>query len=93
MDLGRGGVVKLPKKETERRWNETTYQWPIMHGVTYGTSRDQMMARHQANHVHCAYAKDANSADLAMQTKAAMARAMGMHVTLCGTDKAGKRWA
>lgn len=92
MDLGRGGVVKLPKEETQRRWDETTYQWPIMHAVTYGTSRDQMMARHQANHIHCAYAKDAKSADQAMLAKAAMARAMGMHVTLCGTDKAGKGW-
>ena len=31
MDLGRAGVVKLPKKETQRRWDETTVQWPIMH--------------------------------------------------------------
>ncbi len=92
MDLGRGGVVKLPKQETERRWNETSVQWPIMHGVTYGVSRDQMMARHQANHIHCAYTKDAKSADQAMLTKAAMAQAMGMKVTLCGTDKAGKSW-
>ncbi|MEZ6192835.1 MAG: hypothetical protein R3C45_16305 [Phycisphaerales bacterium] len=93
MDLGRAGVVKLPESETQRRWNETTYQWPIMHAVTYGTSRDQMMARHQANHIHCAYAKDAKSADLAMLTKAAMARAMGMRVTLCGVNKEGKPWA
>ncbi len=93
MDLGRAGVVKLPKKETERRWHETTYQWPIMHAVTYGTTRDQMMARHQANHIQCAYAKDAKSADQAMLTKAAMAQAMGMQVSLCGTNKDGKTWA
>lgn len=92
MDLGRAGVVKLPKQETQRRWDETTVQWPIMHAVTYGTTRDQMMARHQANHIQCAYAKDAELADQAMLTKAAMARAMGMRVTLCGTDNGGKRW-
>ena len=92
MDLGRAGVVKLPQEETDRRWNETTVQWPIMHAVTYGTSRDQMMARHQANHIHCAYAKDASSADQAMLTKAAMAKAMGIKVTLCGTNKTGKPW-
>jgi len=92
MDLGRAGVVKLPKAETERRWNETTMQWPIMHAITYGITRDQMMARHKANHIQCAYAKDAKSADLAMQTKAVMARAMGMEVSLCGTTKDGKSW-
>ncbi|HSJ03597.1 MAG TPA: fucose isomerase, partial [Verrucomicrobium sp.] len=51
MDLGRGGVVELPKAETERRWQNTTPQWPIMHAVTYGVSRDQLMAKHQANHI------------------------------------------
>ena len=48
MDLGRAGVVELPQEETERRWQTTTPQWPIMHAVTYGVSRDQMMARHKA---------------------------------------------
>ncbi len=47
MDLGRAKVITLPKTETERRWKETTVQWPIMHAVTYGVSRDQMMARHK----------------------------------------------
>ena len=36
MDLGRAGVVELPREETERRWKPTTPQWPIMHAVTYG---------------------------------------------------------
>lgn len=92
MDLGRAGVVELPKAETQRRWDATTPQWPIMHAVTYGVSRDQMMARHQANHIQVAYADDAVAADKAMLTKAAMAKAMGMHVTLCGTRKTGRGW-
>lgn len=92
MDLGRAGVVKLPKKETQRRWDETTVQWPIMHAVTYGITRDQMMARHQANHIQCAYADSAAAADKALLAKAAMAKAMGMHVTLCGTKKNGSGW-
>lgn len=92
MDLGRAGVVKLPKAETQRRWDETTPQWPIMHAVTYGITRDQMMARHKANHIQCAYAKDAAAADKAMLTKAAMAKAMGLEVCLCGTKKNGKAW-
>jgi len=93
MDLGRGGVVKLPKKETERRWNETTYQWPIMHAVTYGVSRDQMMARHKSNHIHVAYAKSAEEADKAMFAKAAMAAELGMQVAICGTRADGKPWS
>ncbi|MEM9882164.1 MAG: fucose isomerase [Planctomycetota bacterium] len=93
MDLGRAGVVKLPNKETQRRWDETTVQWPIMHAVTYGIDREQMMARHQANHIQCVYAKDAASADRALLTKAAMAEAMGLEVALCGTKKNGKGWA
>ena len=36
MDLGRAHVVELPKEETERRWNATTPQWPIMHAVLHG---------------------------------------------------------
>lgn len=92
MDLGRGGVVQLPREETERRWKETTPQWPIMHAVTYGVSRDQMMARHKANHVQVVYANSARQADKALLAKAAMAEAMGMEVCLCGTRKNGKAW-
>jgi len=92
MDLGRGRVARLPKAETERRWRETTPQWPIMHAVTYGVSRDQMMARHKANHVHVAYARSAREADLAMYTKAALARELGLEVALCGTRAGGRRF-
>jgi hypothetical protein len=85
MDLGRAKVITLPKEETERRWRETTPQWPIMHAVTYGVSRDQMMARHKANHIQVAYAGSAREADLALYTKAALARELGLEVSLCGT--------
>ena len=50
-DIGRGKVVELPQEETERRWRITTPQWPIMHAVTYGVTRDQLMARHKSNHI------------------------------------------
>lgn len=90
MDLGRAKVVSLPREETERRWRETTVQWPIMHAVTYGVSRDQMMARHQANHIHVAYAKSAREADLALYTKAALAAELGLEVALCGTRADGR---
>jgi len=92
MDLGRAGVVDLPKEETERRWKLTTPQWPIMHAVTYGVSRDQMMARHKANHIQVVYANSAKEADRALLAKAAMAEALGMEVAICGTRKNGKEW-
>ena len=83
-DIGRAHVVELPQEETERRWRITTPQWPIMHAVLDGVSRDQLMARHKSNHVQVAYAPDATSADLALATKAAMFREMGMAVNVCG---------
>jgi hypothetical protein len=92
MDLGRARVVELPKEETERRWNLTTYQWPIMHAVTYGITRDQLMARHKANHIQVAYANSPSEADRALLTKAAMADELGLEVSLCGTNADGKPW-
>ncbi len=92
MDLGRGGVVTLPEEETQRRWEATTPQWPIMHAVTYGVSRDQMMARHKSNHIQVVYADGPASADKAMLAKAAMAQSLGMEVAICGTRKGGKAW-
>ena len=85
-DIGRAKVVELPLGETERRWQATTPQWPIMHAVTYGVSRDQLMARHKANHIQVAYAPDAAGANLALAAKAAMFRDLGMEVSVCGTD-------
>jgi hypothetical protein len=92
MDLGRAGVVPLPAEETARRWQATTPQWPIMHAVTYGVTRDQMMARHQSNHIQVAYAIDADQADRALLAKASMADALGMKVSICGTRQHGQPW-
>ena len=92
MDVGRAKVIELPLAETQRRWDSTTPQWPIMHAVTYGVSRDQMMAKHKANHIQVAYANDAASADSAMFVKATMAEGLGMKVNICGTGKDGKAW-
>jgi hypothetical protein len=84
-----GEDEELPQEETERRWQETTPQWPIMHAVTYGVSRDQMMARHKSNHIQVAYANSAEEADLALYTKAALAAELGLEVSLCGTKADG----
>jgi hypothetical protein len=84
-DLGRGTAVSLPAAETERRWRETTTQWPIMNVVLHGVSRNQFMARHRANHVNVAYAPTAEMAAKALATKAAMLAELGITVHLCGT--------
>jgi hypothetical protein len=83
-DIGRASVVGLPQEETERRWQITTSQWPIMHAVMPGVTRDQFMARHKSNHIQVVYAPDAAGANLALAAKAAMFKALGMEVSICG---------
>jgi hypothetical protein len=85
-DLGRAKAIELPLAETERRWSITTPQWPIMHAVTYGVSRDQLMARHKSNHIQVAYAGDAASANRALAAKAAALRELGLEVAICGNN-------
>lgn len=84
-DLGVAEVVELPREETERRWKETTPQWPIMHAVLKGITRDQMMARHKANHIQVVYAPSEKQAHRACRIKAAALAALGLKVHLCGT--------
>jgi L-fucose isomerase-like protein len=84
LDIGRATAVELPGEETERRWQATTPQWPIMHVVLHGVKQDQFMARHHANHVNVAYAPTAEIADGALAAKAAMFAALGVQVHLCG---------
>ncbi len=84
MDIGRLRAIDLPDSETQRRWEATTPQWPIMHAVFRGVSRDQMMARHQANHIQVVYADDGDAAERAIAAKAAMAMGLEIRVTRCG---------
>lgn len=83
-DLGVAEVVKLPERETERRWRETTPQWPIMHAVMAGISRDQMMARHKSNHIQVVYVPGRTQAYRACRIKAAALAELGLEVHLCG---------
>jgi hypothetical protein len=83
-DLGTARVVELPEEETQRRWQETTPQWPIMHAVLNGVSRDQMMARHKSNHIQVVYTPNAKQASRACRIKAAMLDELGVAVHLCG---------
>ncbi len=84
MDIGRGGALSLPQEESARRWAATTSQWPMMHAVLYGVTRDQFMAKHQANHIQVAYAPDAATARRLTAAKAGMAEALGVRVNVCG---------
>jgi len=92
MDLGRAKVAELPEADTRRRWDATTPQWPIMHAVTFGVARDQMMARHKANHIQVVYADSPRAADLALLAKATMACTLGMKVNICGERKNKRPW-
>jgi hypothetical protein len=89
VDMGRATAVELPKEETERRFRATTPQWPIMHAVLHGVSRDQLMARHKANHINVVYAPDPETADKALAAKAAMFDALGLNVYICGEVDVG----
>lgn len=84
-DLGRAEAVELPAEESERRWRMTNWEWPMMHAVLPGVSRDQMMARHKSNHIQVAYAPDEKSANLALAAKAAALAELGVEVSICGT--------
>ena len=83
-DLGLARAIELPREETERRWAITTPQWPMMHAVLPGISRDQFMARHCSNHIQVAYAPTRASALAALHAKAAMFSAMGIRCNYCG---------
>ena len=86
-DVGVGKVVTLPEAETQRRWDETTPQWPIMHAVLGGITRDQMMARHKSNHIQVVYAPSESAAHRAARIKAAAFAELGLQVAFCGDVK------
>lgn len=83
-DLGLGHVANLPEAETQRRLSLTNPQWPIMHAVLHGVGRDQLMAKHRANHVQVAYAPNGDEAERAATAKAALFHHLGITVHLCG---------
>jgi L-fucose isomerase-like protein len=84
-DTGIAEVVELPLAETQDRWNLTTSQWPIMHAITHGVSRDQMMAKHKSNHIQVVYAPSKADAVKGLAAKAAAMQELGLVVNVCGT--------
>ncbi len=92
MDIGRGEAIDLPPEESNRRLESTTKVWPLMNGILYGVSRDQLMAKHQANHIQVVYGSSPEAADKALAARAAMAAELKMKVNVCGTRKDGSGW-
>jgi hypothetical protein len=89
VDIGRGTVVDLLPEETQRRWEATTPEWPIMSAVLHGVSRNQFMAKHKANHIQVVYAPSAEDADKALAAKASMLHDLGVKVNICGDVEVG----
>ena len=86
MDIGTGEALSLPEEECRRRREATTREWPIMHARLNGLGRDELMARHKANHVQVAYANDDTGALRCARAKAALADALGIEVFWCSHE-------
>lgn len=86
MDIGRGQAVSLSDEETRRRREATTPQWPVMHAVLSGVSRNQLMGAHRANHIQVVYANSAEEADNALLARAALAHELGIAVRFAGIE-------
>ncbi len=83
-DIGTGRCVELPDAEVDRLWKLTDPQWPVMHGVLDGVSRDQMMAKHKANHIQVVYVDGDYDVRKAAEIKAATLTNLGIKVNFCG---------
>ncbi len=83
-DLGLGESVAVPEAIAQENWKLTTPEWPMMHLVLRGITRDQFMARHKANHIQVAFAPDETGARQALFAKAAAMNELGIYVSFCG---------
>ena len=83
-DLGLGESVAVPDEIAQDNWKQTTPQWPMMHMVMRGITRDQFMARHKANHIQVVYAPSEADARRALYAKAAAMNELGINVSFCG---------
>jgi L-fucose isomerase-like protein len=83
-DIGLGEAVSVPDEIAQDNWKQTTEQWPIMHLLMRGITRDQLMARHKANHIQTVYAPSEEEARRALFAKAAAINELGINVSFCG---------
>ena len=83
-DIGLGEAIIVPDEIAQDNWKQTTEQWPMMHLVMRGITRDQFMARHKANHIQVVYAPDEEHARRALFAKAAAMNELNIEVSFCG---------
>jgi len=83
-DIGLAEAVSVPDQVAQENWKQTTEQWPIMHLVMRGITRDQFMARHKANHIQTVYAPSEGEARRALFAKSAAMNELGIKVSFCG---------
>jgi L-fucose isomerase-like protein len=83
-DIGLGEAVSVPDEIAQDNWKQTTEQWPMMHLVMRGITRDQFMARHKANHIQVVYAPSKEDGRRALFAKAAAMNELGINVSFCG---------
>jgi hypothetical protein len=83
-DIGLGEAIIVPDEIAQDNWKQTTEQWPMMHLVMRGITRDQFMARHKANHIQVVYAPSEEDAHRALFAKAAAMNELGIDVSFCG---------
>ncbi len=83
-DVGTGRCVELTDTDVDRLWKLTDPQWPVMHGVLDGVNRDQMMAKHKANHIQVVYVDGDYDVRKAAEIKAATLENLGIKVNFCG---------
>jgi hypothetical protein len=84
LDIGLGESVRVPDEIARDNWKQTTEQWPMMHMVLRGITRNQFMARHKANHIQVVYAPGEAEARHALIAKAAAMHELGIAVSFCG---------
>jgi hypothetical protein len=83
-DIGLGEAISVTDEIAQDNWKQTTEQWPMMHLVMRGITRDQFMARHKANHIQVVYAPSEEDAHRALFAKAAAMNELGINVSFCG---------
>jgi len=83
-DIGMGEAVALPDAETETRHQGTLPEWPIMHTIMSGITRDQLLARFRSSRFQVAYAPGKSAARRALYAKASVLHELGFEVSFCG---------
>lgn len=83
-DLGMAEAIALPHEETERRHQATLPEWPILHALLDGMTRDQLLARAASSRFQVAYTPGKSAAKRAVYAKASVLNELGVDVSFGG---------